>query len=204
MRAGARAGKSHRAGAHRLLHRLHHARDVVLGRRFAQRPLAHHVHAQRRMADIGAVIQRLRQLLDRGQVFRERLPLPVDAGQHRLQRNVLHRGQATREPLAFGWRTGRQREAAVAHDHGGDAMPAGACALAIPVHLRVHVRVAIDEAGRHDQAVRVDAALRRRPNAADLDDAPIRNADIGAVATHARAIDDGAVANDEIQHGRSS
>ena len=50
-------------------------------------------------------------------------------------------------------------EAAVAGDDGRDAVPGRRREVGIPQHLRVVVRVRIDEAGRQHQTVEVD---RRR------------------------------------------
>ncbi len=170
-----------------------------------QRALAHDVHAQRRVADIHAVVDRLGQALDGREIFREGLPGPVDAGGHRLGRDVLDRRQAARIPVAVLGLAGRQREAAIAHHHRGDAVPARAAAQRIPRHLRVHVGVAVDEARRHDQAVGIDRARRGRRDAADLDDAAVLDADIGGEARLARAVDDGAAADEEIEgHHRRS
>ena len=76
------------------------------------------------MADIHAVIERLRQAFDGGEVLGKGFPIPVDAGQHRLGRNVLDRREAAGEPLAVRGFARRQREAAIAHHDRGDAVPA--------------------------------------------------------------------------------
>ena len=157
------------------------------------------------MAEVGAVVDRLRQPLHGGQVFGEALPSPVDARQHCFGRDVLDRGQTAREPLALLGTARRQREAAIAHDHGGDAVPAGAAAEPVPRDLRIHVRVAVDEARRDDQAVGVDRALGDRGHASDLDDAPAGDSHVAAVAGGTRAIDDRSVADQEIEsHGATS
>ena len=84
-------------------------------------------------------------------------------------------------------------------------MPARAAAQRIPGDLRVHVGVAVDEARRDDQPVGVDGALRVLPDAADLDDAAVLDAEVGAEARLARAVDDGAAADEEIErHHRRS
>ena len=95
-----------------------------------------------------------------------------------------------------------QRESAVAHDHGGHTVPARAGADPVPRHLRVHVGVTVDEAGRDDQPVGVDGALGRRPDATDLDDAAAPDADVAAIARGARAVDDRPAANQQIEKGR--
>ncbi len=161
-----------RAGAHGLLDRLGHPAQIVLiGALFEPAP-AHRIHAQRRMADIHAVIDGLRQALDGRQIFGEGLPGPVDPGHHRLGRDILDRGQATGEPFAVLGLAGRQRKAAIAHHDAGDAMPARAAAERVPGDLRVHMGVAVDKPRGDDQPVGVDRALGGRADAPDLDDAP--------------------------------
>ena len=55
----------------------------------------------------------------------------------------------------------REPDAAVAHDHGGHAVPARRREQRVPGGLAVVVRVQVDEAGREQQAVGVDGAVRR-------------------------------------------
>jgi len=67
------------------------------------------------------------------------------------------------------------------------------------------VGVAIDEARRDDQAVRIDGALGHRSDASDLDDPAVLDADVPTIARGARAVDDRPLANDQIQpHGALS
>ena len=51
---------------------------------------------------------------------------------------------------------GSDPETAIAHDHGRDAMPAGRGQIGIPQHLRVVVRMAVDESRGQDQAVEIN------------------------------------------------
>ena len=88
----------------------------------------------------------------------------------------------------------REGEAAIAHDDAGDAVPARAAAERVPGDLRIHVGVPVDKPGRDDQPVGVDRALGGGADAADLDNPPAFDADIGAVARHPRAVHHGAVA----------
>ena len=202
VRRRARAGEAHRARAHRLLHGGGHAGEISVGGRLMESAFAHHVHAQRGVAEIRAVVDRLGQAVDGREIFREALPRPVDAGQHRRGRDVLDRGQAPRVPLALLRPTRGEGESTVAHDHRRDAMPAGAAAEPVPRHLRVHVRVSVDESRRDDQALGVDGVLGRAPDASQLDDAAVRDADVAAITRRARAVDDRPVANQEIEtHG---
>src|SRR5262249_58124177 len=96
-----------------------------------------------------------------------------------------------------------QREAAVAHDHGRHAVPAGAAPQGVPGDLGVHVSVAVDEAGRDDEAVGVDHPLGRRAQAPHLDDAALPDAYVALIAWRARAVHDRSVADQEIEpHSR--
>ena len=62
--------------------------------------------------------------------------------------------------------------------------------------------VRIDEARRHDQPVGVDGALGAFRHLADFGDLAVGDRDIGLVALGARAVDHGAVLDDEIvAHG---
>ena len=61
------------------------------------------------------------------------------------------------------------------------------------------MRVQIDEARRHDQAVGVDGLLgEARRTAADLRDLAVANPDVGAIARGARPVNDGAAFNVDV------
>ena len=196
---GARGGQPHRARAERLLDDPRHRLEVIVGRKLVQRARAHRIHAQRRMADIGAVIDRLGQRLHRRQIFREGLPGPVDAGHHGVLGDVLDSLQALGVPLALLGLAGRQRKAAIAHDDAGDAVPAGAASERVPGHLRVHVGVPVDEARRDDPPFGVDRPRRRCPYPPDLRNPAVPDAHIGPVARHAGAIDHRAARDNQIE-----
>jgi len=59
--------------------------------------------------------------------------------------------------------------------------------------------MAIDETQRDEQAVGVDGALCHRPDASDLDDPTIFDADIAAITRGARAVDDHPMANHQLK-----
>ena len=71
-------------------------------------------------------------------------------------------------------------------------MPARAGAERIPEHLRVHVGVAVDKAGRHDVAFGVDHLAGRFADFADRGDSAAGDSDVGAKARHPRAVDNNA------------
>lgn len=60
------------------------------------------------------------------------------------------------------------------------------------------MRMRIDEAWRHHEAVRVDGAFAALAHLADFGDLAARDRDVGLVARLARAVDDEAVPDDEI------
>ncbi len=60
--------------------------------------------------------------------------------------------------------------------------------------------VAIDEAGRHDLAGRIQRLARVLGNLADRDDPAVLDADVPAVARSPAAIDDGAAGDLQIEH----
>jgi hypothetical protein len=78
-------------------------------------------------------------------------------------------------------------------------MPARAAAQRIPGDLRVHVGVAVDESRRHDQAVGVERAPCRTGDSADFDDAAVLDANVGAKARFAGAVDQRAATNEKVE-----
>ncbi|HMD63044.1 MAG TPA: hypothetical protein VKF83_03605, partial [Stellaceae bacterium] len=151
------------------------------------------------MPDIHAVVDGLGQAFDGRQILGKALPAPLDPGHHRFGRDVLDRGQAAGEPLPVLRLAGRQRKPAIAHHDTGDAMPARAAAERVPVDLRIHMRVPVDEPGRDDQPVGIDRALSGGTDAANLDDPPAPDPDIRAVARHPGSIHHGAVLDQQVE-----
>jgi hypothetical protein len=75
----------------------------------------------------------------------------------------------------------RQADAAVAGDHGGNALQQLRVPRGVLQQQAVVVRVAVDEAGRDDQAGGIDAAVRGGARElSDGGDAAARHAHIGA------------------------
>src|SRR5205807_8432751 len=77
-------------------------------------------------------------------------------------------------------------------------VPARAGAQRVPEDLRIHVRVAVDEAGRHDPAIGVDDLARRFADATDGRDAPVTNGDVGSVAGKSGSVDHRAVLDQQV------
>ena len=90
---------------------------------------------------------------------------------HGVGRDVLGPLEVAHDEVALVGPGRGEREAAVAHDHAGHAVPARAGAERVPQHLGVHVGVAVDEAGRDDVALGVDLVGAPLADAADGGDA---------------------------------
>ena len=125
---------------------------------FLEGALTHDIGAQRRMADIARIVDALGRGIHGGHELGEGLPTPVDAGQHGVAVDILRALQVAEHEVGFGLAAGSEREAAIAHHRRGDAVIAGAGAELVPEQLRVHVGVAVHEAGRHHMCPR-----HRRP-----------------------------------------
>ena len=95
---------------------------------------------------------------------------------------------------------GREADAAIAHDDGGDAVPGRGRHFLVPSGLAVIVRVDVDPAGRNDLAGGVDFLLAGANLAADGADQPAIDRNIADITLAARAIDKCAAANDQIMH----
>jgi len=131
----------------------------------------------------------LRPAIESVEVLRERLPLPVDPGLHRLRGDVLRPLEVAEHEVLLVRPARREREAAVAHDHRGHAVPARARAERVPGDLRVHVGVPVDEARRYDEPARGDLLAPALVDAPDAGNAPTSHAHVGAEGGQSRAVD---------------
>ena len=133
-------------------------RDLVGGRRALGRLLAHHVESHRRVADQRADVDRGAAALDRVEVLREGLERPVARRARRgARRATCPRRSRACAGSARGAPDGSARcRSRSCPSRRGDAVPRRDRQHAVPEHLRVVVRVDVDEAGRDDAAVGVD------------------------------------------------
>ncbi len=136
----------------------------------AVRALAHHVGAQRGVGHLRADVERARHALERVEVLGEGLPVPLDAFGQRGAGDVLDALHQLDEPLVRVGAHGREADAAVAEDGGGDAVPARRREVRVPGGLAVEVGVHVDEPGRDEQTVGVELAPGAAVDPADLDD----------------------------------
>ena len=123
---------------------------------------------------------------------------------HGVGRDVLGPLEVAHDEMALVGAGRREREAAVAHDHGGHAVVARARAERVPQHLGVHVGVAVDEAGRDDVALGVDLVGAPLADPADGGDAAPPHADVGPIARQSRTVDDVTVADHQVVLHRSA
>ena len=202
MRDGARGGEAARPGPERLLGERRHQAHILLVRRLVgDAALAHGVGAERAMRQLGRDIHRARAPVERVQIFGKGLPLPGQPLGQRRARNVLHALHHADQPVMRVRARRGEADAAIAHRHRGDAMPAGGRELAVPDRLAVIMGVDVDEAGRHQRAGGVDLAPGGAGLAADRQNAAVPDRDVAGESGAARAVEHPPAANGEVKHG---
>jgi hypothetical protein len=185
----ARGGKAERAGLCRAPRDGGHGGDVGRCRGLAVRaPLAHHMHAQRRVRQLGADVDVEPPRLQRVQIVRIALPVPRQAlAQHR-KGDVLHPLHQSDQSVVVLWPAGGEAHAAIAHYRRGHPVPGRRLHPLVPGRLAVVVGVDVDEAGRHDQAARVDLLGARPRDRAHRGDAALLDRDVGRDDRPTRAV----------------
>ncbi len=217
VRAGHRAAVGHavqeraagreaeRARRHRFFEERRHRVDVVGPRRLGAEPaLAHHVRAQRAVADEPAGVGALRHPVERGVELAVRLPVPRQAVEDRVAGDVLDALHHLREVGPIIRPARRERDTAVAEDDARDAVPAAGRGDRVPRQLGVEVRVDVDEAGRDDRTRGVDVAPAGFTDRRfDGGDAIADDPDITVIGGRPGAVDDHTPANhDVVAHSR--
>ena len=204
MHEGPARRHAERPGAHRIIDQSDHRGDVVAGRRSLVEPtFTHHVRAQRAVSDESSRVRTLRQPIDRVVVLGVRLPVPCQPVENRIARNVLDALHHLGERRAVLGTTRRERDSAVAHDDARHPVPTARGADRIPGELRIEVRVDVDEARRDEPTLGIDLTSTRAVDPAvvqsdDLGDPVGLDADVRTSRRSARAVDDGAVTNDDV------
>ena len=141
--------------------------------------------------------------VDAVEILSEGFPPPGDAIVQRSAGNIF---DALHQRDEFVFATGahrRETDTAVAHHHGGDAMPATGREGFVPAHLTVVVGVNVDEARRQEIACGVDHPVRVAGSAGamhDLSDVATVDDKAAGESWGARAVDDACVANDQVVH----
>ena len=153
------------------------------------------------MRHVGADIDRARQAFQRVEVFGEGFPIPLHPFGERGAGDVLHPFHQPDQPFVAVGRGGGKADTAVAHHHGGHAVPAGRGHFRIPRGLTVIMGVNIDPAGRDDFAARVNLAHGVPAHGADSGDQAVLHRDVAGKARGAGAIDNRAIADDQVISG---
>src|SRR3546814_6590941 len=102
--------------------------------------------------------------------------------------NILDAFHQADQPVVAVGPRGREADAAIAHDDGGDAVPTRRRHFLVPRRLSVIMGMDVDEAGGDDPAARVDLFAPGGQVRADRDDAVAVDRDIRRERLAARAV----------------
>jgi hypothetical protein len=164
--------------------------------------VAHHVAAHGAVTDQEAGVH-AQVPLQRTEILTEAGPAPRDPLLQRGEGHALHLGHHPPDVVGVLGLDRRQREAAVAADHGGHPMDVGRRSGRVPEELGVVVGVRIDDPGRDHETVGVEFGTARLLDFPDGGDAPALNADIGLAGRAPGAIDDRAGPDHIVEHETS-
>ena len=198
MRREAVGRETHRAGVDRLRHDLGHLLLLGFGRLFFDRSLAHDVEANGTMAHESGHVETGVEALDRVEIAAVIFPIPREAVQNRVLRDVLDRLHHTREEFPVGRLAGRERHATVSHHDRRHAVPTHRRAMGIPTDLRIQMRVNVDEAGCDDVTVRIDLAAASLVDVADGRDDAVVDSKVAGDGICARAVHDLSATNYDV------
>ena len=194
--------EAHRARADAFGDQLGHTDDVVVGGGLVGRaPLAHHEGAHRAVRHLGGDVEGARDAVERVEVLADGLPVPPDRLAQGRAGDALDALHQADEPVVAVGRGGREADAAVAHDHGGDAVPDRRREQRVPGDLPVVVGVHVDEAGRDREAGGVELLATGLVDGADRGDAAVVDGDVGRRRATTPAVDHGSVPDHQIVHG---
>ena len=142
-----------------------------------------------------------RRGVERVEVLGERLPLPVDALVQRGAGDVLDAFHQLDEEVVAAGPHRREPDAAVAHHHGGHAVPARRRHLGIPGDLAVVVRVHVDPARGDDEPVAVELLAPAPVDRAHLGDLLAVDGQVAGERRRPRAVDDRCPSHHKFVHG---
>jgi hypothetical protein len=131
-------------------------------------------------------------------------PVPRHPLLQRFERHAFDARQHAHEVVGRLTEQRRDGESAVAGHHGGHAVQRRRRARGIPEHLRIVMRVDVDEAWRHHEPGRVDDPCTGRAQRArwrDLGDVSVAHPDVGHPRRRASAVDERSPHHHHIEHG---
>ena len=202
----ARGRHAQRSGGHRVGHDALHAGDLVgVGGLIAGTPLPHHVGPDRAVGHLGAHVDGPAAVVEGVEVIAEALPVPGDALREGRARDVLDPLHQLDQPFLGAGAHRREADAAVAHDHGGDAVAGAGLEQVVPGGLAVVMGVDVHEAGSDDLAGGVDGLRRFAGQAgADGDDRVADHGHVGGPRRVAGAVHQQPATDLEVIHGLDS
>ena len=196
---GEAGGEPRRPCLHRLGQDPLHLRDLVGRGRALVGVGAHGEQAHRGVPDVGGEVEADAAALDRRQVFGEGGEVPGDARLQGGDVHVLDVLQRARDQIAVLGVGGRNGEAAVAGHDRRDPVETRRGERGVPEDLGVVVGVDVDEPRGDDALAGVERAVTLQV-AAELGDAPVGDADVGAHSGRSAPVDDRTATDDELIH----
>ena len=205
MLDGARSGEAERAGPQCFLQQFTHLRDFFVFRHggMVGAALPHDIKTQGGMRHLRADIDDFGRGFERVEIVGKGFPVEFHAFGEHGPGNVFHAFHQVDEVgrCAFAHRS--KTHTAVSEHDRGHAMPGRRREIRVPGGLTVVMRMDIDEARRDQQSARIDFAAPAANIAADRRDEFAVDRYIGNAPRRTRAVDDRAVADDDIVHAVS-
>ena len=203
MQHGARGGKAERTCFDAVFNNIGHFFDIFGRCRFIiGTALAHHISAHGAMRNLCRDIQRARHFIQRVQIFGEGFPLPVNAFSQRRARNILNPFHQINEPIMLVGFGRCEADAAIAHNGGGDTVPARRAEIGVPGHLPVIMGVNINPAGGDQITFGINFSLGFGVNRPDFRDFTALHGNIGLPRRRTRAVYQFGISNNKVKHVR--
>jgi len=198
-------GESECARLDRFACQIRHLGDVVgRGRLLRRAAFPHHVQAECTVGHLCTQVDVPRLAIEVVEVLGETGPLPRQPFVERRARDVLDSFHQLDQPLPVLWQDRREADAAVAHHHGRDPVPARRSELGVPRRLTVVVGVDVDESRGDEVTVGVDLACAAAIGLPDCRDHAAGHRDIADELIGTCPVDDGAVPDDELVFGHDA
>ena len=150
------------------------------------------------MPELAGIVNRLWLPFDGVEIFGKCLPCPLDPSFHDCGRDVLSLLEVAGDEVARISSCRRERKSAISHHHGCDAVPTRAGTKRVPEHLRIHMRVPINEARGDDVSLGIDLAIALGVDPPHPPYSIADDSDVGSIGGQTGSIDDRAIADYEV------
>ena len=197
----AAGGETQGSGTNAFLDNARHFGDIIGGGNCARHlTVAQHIGANRAVRNVGGNVNGARQFFQCGQIFGEGFPVPLHPLSECRAGNILNALHQADQPfVAVGARRGKS-DTAIAHDNGGNAVPAGRSHFGVPSRLSVIMRVDVNKSGGDDFSARVNFFAALIFDVADAGYQAAIDCDIGGKWLCACAINHCSAANNHVMH----